>query len=417
MKTLTTIALLLVALALPPSPARAVLHTIDDVPAATLLLPYFEVDPNGTSASGVTTIFTVSNANAAAVLTHVVLWTDYGIPLFSFDLYLTGYDTETIDLQQVFAGNLPRTGSAGQDPEDAVSPQGPLSQDVNYASCSGILPFDPLPADLVAALRAEFSGRPSERLGGKCAGRDVGDGLLRGYVTVDTVDSCTLLLPNSPGYLGVTTTAQNYLWGDWRLLDRGTRKVLASKLVAVEAGPAMFVPGDYTFYGRYVAWAALDAREPLANVWATRFANTTANVFPARTSLIVWRDHKSNQLAVDCDAKPAWFPLSQEQIVIFDDEENVDQPGPFDPIVVPFQVATQRVVVGGADLPAAFDRGWLYLNLNTFVVPAGPNPPGNPAAAQAWVEVIHEEPDVGAYGVRGRAATMHPATQLGNAGD
>ncbi|MFL6291728.1 MAG: hypothetical protein ACJ759_12605, partial [Thermoanaerobaculia bacterium] len=43
--------------------------------------------------------------------------------------------------------------------------------------------------------------------------------------------------------------------------------------------------------------------------------------------------------------------------------------------------------VGGARLPVPFAAGWLYLNLNTTVTPAGSVPPSDPAAAQAWVSV------------------------------
>ncbi|MFL6200658.1 MAG: hypothetical protein ACJ76J_15900, partial [Thermoanaerobaculia bacterium] len=46
--------------------AFAVIGTVDDVPAATLLLPYFEVDLNSTE--GVNTLFSVNNASATAVL-------------------------------------------------------------------------------------------------------------------------------------------------------------------------------------------------------------------------------------------------------------------------------------------------------------------------------------------------------------
>ena len=47
-----TAALAIGATVLPVAPANAVIGTIDNVPAATLLLPYFEVDlanPNGSS--------------------------------------------------------------------------------------------------------------------------------------------------------------------------------------------------------------------------------------------------------------------------------------------------------------------------------------------------------------------------------
>ncbi|HEX6865177.1 MAG TPA: hypothetical protein VF414_20270, partial [Thermoanaerobaculia bacterium] len=44
--------------------AFAVIGTIDDVPAATLLLPYFEVDI--ANQNGVTTLFSINNASATA---------------------------------------------------------------------------------------------------------------------------------------------------------------------------------------------------------------------------------------------------------------------------------------------------------------------------------------------------------------
>lgn len=53
-----------------PYPATAELCSIDAVPAATLLLPYFEVDLD--SSDGVTTLFSINNAEAAPALAHVV---------------------------------------------------------------------------------------------------------------------------------------------------------------------------------------------------------------------------------------------------------------------------------------------------------------------------------------------------------
>src|SRR3954454_17316745 len=103
--------------------AFAVIGTIDDVPAATLLLPYFEVDLN--NANGINTLFSINNASATAVLAHVTVWTDQSVPALDFDVYLTGYDVQTISLRDIFVnGNLPVTASAGQDPKDTISPKG-----------------------------------------------------------------------------------------------------------------------------------------------------------------------------------------------------------------------------------------------------------------------------------------------------
>ena len=106
-----TIALLALAGALAwGAPANAEICTIDDVPAATLLLPYFEVDLNSTS--GISTLFSINNASASAAVAHVTLWTDQSIPTLDFDVYLTGYDVQTINVRDLFSGILPRTADA-----------------------------------------------------------------------------------------------------------------------------------------------------------------------------------------------------------------------------------------------------------------------------------------------------------------
>ncbi|MGZ8781119.1 MAG: hypothetical protein ACXW31_14465, partial [Thermoanaerobaculia bacterium] len=49
------------------------------LPAATLLLPYFEV--NTESPSGQTTLFTITNVTNVDQVAPVTLWTDYGFPV------------------------------------------------------------------------------------------------------------------------------------------------------------------------------------------------------------------------------------------------------------------------------------------------------------------------------------------------
>ena len=57
--------------------ALAVICAIDEVPAATLLLPYFAVDYTSADGSGANTLFSINNASATAVLAHVVVWSDW----------------------------------------------------------------------------------------------------------------------------------------------------------------------------------------------------------------------------------------------------------------------------------------------------------------------------------------------------
>src|SRR4051794_35500038 len=78
--------------------------SIDQMPAATLLLPYFEVDP--ANPAGLTTLFSINNGSAAAVLANVQIWTDLGVPTLGFNVYLTGYDVQTINLRDLFNGQL-----------------------------------------------------------------------------------------------------------------------------------------------------------------------------------------------------------------------------------------------------------------------------------------------------------------------
>jgi hypothetical protein len=380
--------------------AVAVICAIDEVPAATLLLPYFAVDYTSPDGSGTNTLFSINNASATAILAHVVVWSDLSVPVLDFNVYLTGYDVQTINLWDILArGNLPQTASAGQDPTDTISPKGTFSQDINFASCSGLLPPPQLPADFVGHLQASLSGRASTVFGGLCAGRNLGDNVARGYITVDTVNNCTLRFPGDPGYFGGDATNQNVLWGDYYYVNSAANFADGNALVHIEASatnPETSIAGDYTFYGRYdtPAWSAADNREPLATNFAARFLN--GGPFSGGTDFIVWRDSKVNQGPFTCSAqtgRPFWFPLGQEGIVIFDEQEHPQvpqtfpvSPQPQNPSLSPFPAESQSTHVGGSALPVPFNFGWIYLDLNTTVTGATNNP-RDPAAAQAFVTI------------------------------
>ena len=110
----------------------------------------------------VNTLFSINNASATAVLAHVTLWTDESVPTLDFDIYLTGYDIQTISMCDIFHGVVPVTASAGQDPNDTISPKGPVSQDINFAElqrrASVLAPCrQPLPQHIQAAHTGKFS--------------------------------------------------------------------------------------------------------------------------------------------------------------------------------------------------------------------------------------------------------------------
>jgi hypothetical protein len=373
-------AVFLIALSAPAA-ARADVCSIDEMPAATLLLPYFEVDPN--NSSGLTTLFAINNAGAAAVVANVQVWTDLGVPTLGFQVYLTGYDVQTINLRDVFNGFLPQTASAGQDPQDTISPKGAYSQDINFSFCSQLqLPYPPLPGSFVAHLRAAHSGQFSPILNG-CAGMDRGDGRLRGYVTVDTVSDCTLRRAGDVGYFGAggVVTNQNVLWGDVIYLDPANQYSDGDNLVRIKAFPGAF-PGAPTFYGRFVGGSGADQRQPLPLTWGSRYVNGGA--FSGGTDLIVWQDSERVVNPFACGTLPAGFPLRHSQITVFDEQEQAVLPPPIFPqppdlTENAFPAEANKVHVGGASFPVPYAFGWTFLDLRA------PNGFPQPSLRQSWV--------------------------------
>jgi hypothetical protein len=424
-------------------PAVAEICTIDDVPAATLLLPYFEV--NLADPAGVTTLFSINNASASAAVAHVTIWTDQSIPTLDFDVYLTGYDVQTINVRDIFNGNLPVTADDGADPADTANPndgisnQGVLSQDINFPGSSGpcVAPYTNPVLDnfRITNLRAAHTGQNAPAYGG-CLGANYGDNIVRGYITVDSVTQCNLLFPSSATYFsGGIADNRNILWGDYFYVNSGQNFAQGETLVHVEACPAPtvgtgagfcpFTPGEYTFYGRYAPVAGQDQREPLSTTFATRFIN--GGVFTGGTDLIVWRDSKTIPTGVNgpytCGSttRPAWFPLNQADVVAFDEQENPQDLCFTGDIVSPplggaqtcFPLEAQRVSLSGGNIigsdptPDA-EFGWMYLNLNTSV--AGVTyPAADPSVAQAWVTTVMD--------AEGRFSVGFDAIQLDSACD
>jgi hypothetical protein len=191
-------ALIVVILLFASLPAGAKIGSIDLVPAATVLVPYWEVDPD--DPNGVDTLITIQNASATAIVVHATLWTDFGIPTDTFDVYLTGFDQETFSMREVVNRLVPVTASVGQDPADTISPHGPISQDINFAACNGQLPNAEQFTTGQIAL-AHTGQEASEYFGvGGCGAMDHGDGIARGYLTIDTVNQCTCgATPATPG--------------------------------------------------------------------------------------------------------------------------------------------------------------------------------------------------------------------------
>ncbi|MDC8014834.1 hypothetical protein [Tahibacter soli] len=383
------------------SPAFAVIGTIDNVPGSTLLYPHFEVDTS--SANGVNTILTLQNASASATMVNVVLWTDYGIPTEQFNVYLTGYDQETIDLGLVFRRVLPRTGSAGQDPSDTVSPHGPVSQDINFASCNGTLPDIQNGSIVSRDVVGAHSGKPSnDYFGGLCGSRDHGDNIARGYVTMDVTNQCTIQTPAAAGYFvsggGGVAGNRNILFGDYVIVNPSTGLNIADNAVAIEADASNAITASgankQTFYGRFLGFAATDNREPLPTAWAGRAS-------AGRTDVDYWREPAVATAPFACGSAPAGLPSGQRGVALFNAAGT--QTGTPAGDLFPFVSGSTT----GAAIGLTDSLGWLFANLN-LAAPSGPLG----LVRQSWV-TFRQTP--GALPATGAKYSV-PGVQLGNAG-
>jgi len=273
-------------------------------------------------------------------------------------------------------------------------------------------------------IAAQVLGRTGVVLGDRfllfaTGGLAFGDNIARGYVTIDVVNGCTLDSVNTPSYISNSLSFQNILWGDYFRIDSDQNCADGNPMVHIEASltdPATTTPGRYTFYGRYTspAWNASDHREPLDTTFAGRFIN--GGVFSGGSKYYVWRDSKNNQGAFACGSTPDWYPLGQEAIAIFDEQEHLVtaqtfpvSPQPPNSTVIPFPAEANDTVIGGINLPVPYPFGWLYLNLNyTATLGQGiGKPPFDPASAQAFVEIEME--------AQGRFSVGFNAIQLDSA--
>lgn len=418
--------------------AFAVLNTIDVVPAATLLLPYFQVDLNNDL--GVTTLFSVNNASAAPTVVHVTLWSQYSVPTIDFDIFLTGYDVQTVNMRDVFNGVLPQTADDAHDTAtDLYSPHGdnPVWDGNPIGDNCVAFPYgnpafgDPL-LDFIRTVHQGLpytnpSPPPASGCYGPAPGRYAGPpqaGTVVGYVTMDNVNQCNVLFPDNPLYYSTQILSDvNQLWGDFFIVDPTNAFAEGDQLVHIEADDPLnrtFGPGDYTFYGRYnpVQYSADDHREALASTWGVRFLN--GGVFTGGTDLLVWRDPGvpgsvgSTAAACASVTDPAPFPLNQLQVVAFNEQEDASricrtQGGSISPTLgnelTCFPFETQRVSVGTTplNLPAQIVTpnpfGWLYLNLGTTLSPVDPTP--NPPLKQAYVVQLHSASGLFSVGYMG----------------
>ena len=363
-------------------------------PAATLLLPYFEVDLDAANGSGETTLFTITNTSNLDQIAHVTLWTDYSFPVIDFNIYLTGYDVQSINLWDVIQrGVIAPTAGTGT----LVTPKRGTFSDPNAAL--SLTACDRLPGALdlayVERMQDAFLRGEVEDLGILEGCDEVGgthDNAV-GYVTIDTADLCSTSLPTDPGYFTSEVRFDNVLIGDYQQVNSTNNFAQGNPMVHIRAIPEGGEPGsiaivnfDRTFYSRFQAGGVADRRQPLPSVFAARWIQGGANAF--NTFYKIWREGDTTNGNRTCGT---WDDnvTNVAEIVRFDEAENAVGDVPVSrvspPITTEFTLPeTSLTSVADASIYPQLANGaiggWMYLNLDNSTT-------DSPLASQNWVVV------------------------------
>jgi hypothetical protein len=376
------------------------------LPAATLLLPYFEVDL--VSQNGETALFTITNVSPAEQIAHVTLWTNRAYPVIDFNIYLTGYDVQSINLRDVLMGRLAQPRGVG------LTDEGELSRTNRAVDATGCddLPSELSPATVQRMHQAFMTGGvPATGNTPACTGVSTprSSGLAVGYATIDVVGSCTTLMPTETAYYTDAIRYDNVLIGEYQQVNRGHNFAQGGPLVHIRAirGSDGKTNLADTFYARFQSAAApkLDARQPLPSTFAARWVDGGHGAF--ETSFKIWRQGLTGPVT-PCDKYKCNAKLQVTEFARFDEEENVVGAAPeAGPVCIPIELviatsAAFRVDAGDPELFPQFDYddalgGWIYMNLT---------PENEEVARQAWV--------ITSMRAQGRYSVDSDALALGN---
>lgn len=123
----------------------AVTCAYDNVPAATLLVPYFKVSLNGATgfpigSGGTDTLVSIVNVSVPGVIAHVTVWNKYSKAVIDFNIPLTGKDVVSFSMRDILNGklspNLPQYDTTKY-PVDPCGITNPGLPNVGYAPSVG----------------------------------------------------------------------------------------------------------------------------------------------------------------------------------------------------------------------------------------------------------------------------------------
>jgi len=388
---------------------------ISVAPAATLLLPYFEVDMSAAPGVGDTTLFTVTNVSQYPAIAHVTIWTDRSFPVLDFNIFLTGYDVQSINMYDIIVrGRIAEPGTSSNTDEGDRSLDNtagtPSGVALDLANCNRLAVR--VPADLLADLQSALTVGTTAGCGSARVGNNHGAGTAIGYVTIDVTESCSTSLPTDTGYFTSEILYDNVLVGDYQQVDPANNFAMGNPMVHIRAIPeggtatTALTNFDRTFYSRYqTGGGTADRRQPLPSTFAARWISGGTGAF--NTSYKIWREGTTGATA-GC-AVSANAALAVSELVRFDEAENPEtftpddiiSPAPEGDVSLPETSNTD--VADTSIFPAADDgdvAGWMYLNLDNG------NTTDGDFASQNWVIVSME--------AEGRYAVDFDAAWLGN---
>ena len=453
-KTLMT-CLAIAALFAVAGSASAITCTIDQRPAATLLVPYFEATfnpdgtPLGTGVNARDTLVTICNASSAPMIAHVNVFNERTELVLDFNIALTGFDCQSMSMARVLQGFLPATPittshvASTNDACQRNASAGVYSPPTVTGEYLRIRPVDtatPLDNTLATTLYPQpaWPAGSSFAFGVLDSLDETDDSVacggvdgtitnpIRGYVVIDHANYCNLSNPSDPNYyLRDAIGMENNLFGEVIFTSGSGIPTMGGSTVNIEADPSLAgdansEPRVRTFYARYVGADVLcspgncalfstnpwnqgigDQREPLGLKYAARWFNTTG----ISSNFNVWRSSAGSLTDL---LGPASDPCTDVEPVVtltfFDEDENTVTsgvcPSPCTQPTFNFPLETQRrnISTFAGSIPS-FAAGWVSMSFANTSAPLGGT------LDQAWVEYDFQGP--GAF-----LSASTPASQL-----
>lgn len=282
----------------------AVTCSQDNVPGATLLVPYFQVTGSAAAGDipygGVDTLVAVTNVSTWGAIAHVTVWNKQSKAVLDFNVPMTGYDVAFFSMRDVLNGNLnvnPNTqklyGKNAEDPcrydpniGDTQSqfirflhpeyPGGDYFDSIGFYATpafSGNFRNRVLDSLDESPAYTSLSSRPAQDKDNPACGVGTSDAVFTtsfsGYVTIDVVNYCTNYFPENQKFYTLDAIATvgwdgnggtNVLMGDVFFLDPAAAggNISGEAAVSLEfddrleySAATWAASPEKTFYNRY----------------------------------------------------------------------------------------------------------------------------------------------------------------------